>query len=92
MTQKRSFAPLLLCYKAHHLGVMPMNISKLMPGIGRDSTDRYSSLKRLLTVPLSERSAHLTESTFSSEMFDIKYGGSLPESDMSFDDMVYRSE
>ena len=72
----------------YHLGVMPTNISKLMSGIGRDKTDRYSSLKRLFMVPFSERSAHLNDSTFSSEMFDMKYGGSLPVSDMSFDDMV----
>ena len=72
----------------YHLGVMPMNISKLIPGIGRDKTDRYSSLKRLFIVPFSERSAHLNTNTFSSDMFDMKYGGSLPVSDISFDDMV----
>ena len=63
-----------------------------MPGIGRERTDKYSSLKRLLIVPFSERSAHLNSNTFSREMFDIKYGGSLPVSEMSFDDIVYRSE
>ena len=72
----------------YHFGVMPMNISKLMPGMGRDSTDKYSSLKRLFIVPFSDSSAHLNTNTFSSEMFDMKYGGSLPVSDMSFDDMV----
>ena len=71
---------------------MPMKISKLIPGIGRESTERYSSLKRLLTLPLSDRSAHLKLSTFSNEMFDMKYGGSLPVRDISFEDMVKRSE
>ena len=49
-----------------------MNISKLMPGIGRDRTERYSSLKRLLIVPFSERSAQRSDSSFSSEMLLIK--------------------
>ena len=75
-----------------HLGVMPINISKLMPGIGRDNTERYSSLKRLLIVPLSDSSAHFSVSTFSSEMFDMKYCGSLPVSEISFEDIVKRSE
>ena len=71
---------------------MPMNTSKLIPGIGRDNTERYSSLKRLLTVPLSERSAHFMLKTLSNDMFDMKYGGSFPVSEISFDDIVYRSE
>ena len=36
-----------------NLGVMPMNISKLMPGMGRDNTERYSSSNRLLMLPLA---------------------------------------
>ena len=40
-----------------NLGVMPMNISKLMPGMGRDNTERYSSSNRLLMLPFSDRSA-----------------------------------
>ncbi len=41
-----------------HFGRMPMKNSAFMRGIGRPSTDRYSSLKRLLTVAFSVRSAH----------------------------------
>ena len=74
-----------------HLGVMPRNISKLIPGIGRESTERYSSSKRLFIDPLSEMSAHLNTNTFSSEMLLIKYSGSLPESVMSLLDIVNRS-
>ena len=69
-----------------------MNISKLIPGIGRESTDRYSSLNRLLIVPFNDISAQLNDNTFSSEILLMKYGGSLPVSDISFDDMVKRSE
>lgn len=47
-----------------NLGVMPMNISKLMPGMGRDNTERYSSSNRLLMLPFSDRSAHRKESCF----------------------------
>ena len=41
-----------------HFGRMPMKNSAFMRGMGRPSTDRYSSLKRLLTVAFSVRSAH----------------------------------
>ena len=71
-----------------HLGVMAMNISKFMPGIGRESTERYSSLKRLLIAALMLRSAHLNENPLSRLMLLIKYGGSLPVSVLSFDDIV----
>ena len=59
---------------SYHLkwGVMERNISKLIPGMGRESTERYSSLKRLLTAPLIDRSAHLNVNPFSREMFDMK--------------------
>ena len=76
----------------HQWGVRDRNISKLIPGMGRERTERYSSLKRLLIAPFTERSAHLKLNSFSRDMFDIKYGGSLPVSDISLDDIVYRSE
>ena len=41
-----------------HFGRMPMKNSAFMRGMGLPSTDRYSSLKRLLTVAFSVRSAH----------------------------------
>ena len=41
-----------------HFGRMPMKNSAFMRGMGRPSTDRYSSLKRLLTVAFSVRSDH----------------------------------
>ena len=69
-----------------------MNISKLIPGIGRESTDKYSSLNRLFIVPFNDRSAQLSEKPFSRVMLLMKYSGSLPVSVMSFDDMVKRSE
>ena len=93
--QKRiAYPPKIACHlaKVYHFGVMPMKIPKLMPGIGRDKTERYSSLKRLFIVPLSERSAHLKWRLFSMAMLLIKYGGSFPVSDRSFDDIVNRSE
>jgi hypothetical protein len=74
-----------------HLGVMPMKNSKLMPGMGRDSTDKYSSLKRLLMAAFNEMSAQAGEHLFSSVTLLMKYDGSLPVSDMSFDDIVKRS-
>ena len=58
-----------------HLGVIPRKNSKFIPGIGRESTERYSSSKRLFTAPLSERSAHASEKRFSRVMLLIKYGG-----------------
>ena len=87
-------ADVVLCSAAehYHLGVMPRNISKLMPGMGRDKTDRYSSLKRLLMTPLRDISAQRNEKPFSSDMLLMKYSGSLPVSDMSFEDIVYLSE
>lgn len=48
-----------------HLGVMPIKNSKLIPGIGRDNTERYSSSKRLLTVPFKDKSAQRSENPFS---------------------------
>ena len=71
---------------------MPMKISKFMPGIGRESTERYSSLNRLLTAPLSDRSAHLSDTVRSSDMLLIKYGGSLPVRLKSLELIVKRSE
>ena len=56
-----------------NFGVIPKNTSKLIPGIGRDKTERYSSLKRLLTAPLIEKSAHLHETVFSKEILLMKY-------------------
>lgn len=79
-------------FVVYHLGVIPINISKLMPGIGRDNTDRYSSSNRLFIVPFSEMSAHLNDCTFSSVILLMKYGGNLPVRETSFDDIVYRSE
>ena len=76
----------------YHLGRIPTNISKLIPGIGCDKVEIYSSLKRLLTMPLREREAQEKLNCFSSSMLFIKYGGSLPVRDMSLLDMVYRSE
>ena len=75
-----------------NFGVIPKNTSKLIPGIGRDNTERYSSLKRLLTAPLIEMSAHLYDMVFSNAILLIKYSGSLPVSVTSLDDIVYRSE
>ena len=62
---------------------MPRKISKLMPGIGRERTDRYSSSKRLFIEPLRLKSAHDEENLFSKEMLFIKYSGSLPVSIIS---------
>ena len=76
----------------HHFGVIPKNTSKLIPGIGRDKTERYSSLKRLLIAPLMEKSAHLHETTFSKAILLMKYLGSLPVKVISLDDIVNRSE
>ena len=73
-----------------NFGVMPMNISKLIPGIGRESTERYSSLKRLFIVPLTDSVTFLSGILFSIERLFIKYGGSVPERDMSLLDIVYR--
>lgn len=56
----------------YHLGVMPTKNSKLMPGMGRESTERYSSSKRLLMLPFSERSAQLNEKSVSSDRLLIK--------------------
>ena len=76
----------------YHLGVMPIKNSKLMPGIGRESTERYSSFSRLFTAPLSDRSAHLSDTVRSRDMLLIKYGGSFPVRLMSLELMVKRSE
>ena len=53
-----------------------MKNSKFMRGIGRDSTETYSSLKRLLICPLSESSAQGSEKRFSSVRSFMKYGAS----------------
>lgn len=49
-----------------HLGRMSRNISKFIPGIGRPSTETYSSSKRFLTAALAEKSAQRAENSFSS--------------------------
>ena len=49
-----------------HLGWMSRNISKFIPGMGRPSTETYSSSKRFLTAALTERSAQRAENSFSS--------------------------
>ena len=77
-----------MTYYRRKLGVMEMNISKLIPGIGRERTDRYSSLKRLLMVPLMESSAQRRDIVRSKEMLLMKYGGKVPESERSLEDMV----
>ena len=81
-----------LPYYLLHLGVIPTNISKFIPGIGRDRTDRYSSSKRLFIEPLSEKSHQLNVKFFSSVMLLIKYSGSLPVRVISLLDIVKRSE
>ena len=48
-----------------HLGRMSRNISKFIPGMGRPSTETYSSSKRFLTAALTEKSAQRTENSFS---------------------------
>ena len=64
---------LIFSFQFLNFGVIPKNTSKLIPGIGRDNTERYSSLKRLLTAPLIENSAHLHETVFSKEILLMKY-------------------
>ena len=49
----------------YHLGVIPKNSWKLMPGIGRESTDIYSSLKRLFILNFMEISDHENFRSFS---------------------------
>ena len=49
-------------------------------------------MKRLLITPFADNSICFRGIDFSSEILLIKYGGSLPEREMSFDDIVYRSE
>ncbi len=46
----------------------------------------------ILSAPLIEKSAHLQETVFSRETLLMKYCGSFPVSEISFDDIVYRSE
>ena len=43
----------------YHLGVIPIKNSKLILGMGRESTDKYSSLNKLLMAPFNDKSAHL---------------------------------
>ena len=54
-----------------HLGLTLMKNSQFMRGMGRERTERYSSLKRLLIVALSERSARRNAKPFSSERLFI---------------------
>ena len=75
-------------YCLPHFGVMPKKISKFIPGIGRESTDRYSSLKRLFMEPFRERSAQRVENVFSNVILLMKYSGSVPVSMMSLLVMV----
>lgn len=49
-----------------HLGRMSRNISKFIPGMGRPSTETYSSSKRFLTAALTEKSAQRADNSFSS--------------------------
>ena len=51
--------------EAPYLRLIPRNISKLIPGMGRERTERYSSLKRLFTHPFTFMSAHLNANCFS---------------------------
>ena len=69
---------------------MLINNSKLMPGIGLDSTDKYSSLNKLLIAPFSDKSAHLVVIPFSIVRLFIKYEGSFPVNEISLDDIVCR--
>ena len=62
-----------------HLGRMSRKISKFKRGMGRASTERYSSLSRFLTAALTEKSAHGTAKSFSTDISFIKYGGTYPE-------------
>lgn len=72
----------------YHLGVMPRNSWKLMPGIGRESTDKYSSLKRLFMLNFNEISDQENCRSFSMVILLIKYSGSCPEREISLLDMV----
>ena len=75
-------------YLLPHLGVMPKKISKFIPGIGRESTDRYSSSKRLFMEPFKDMSAQRGENDFSNVMLLMKYSGNVPVSIMSLLVMV----
>ena len=68
---------------------MPTKNSKFIPGIGRDSTVTYRSLKRFLTASESDRSAHLKHSPFDKVTSFMKYGGTEPEIAVSLLDIVY---
>ena len=59
-----------------------------MPGMGRERTERYSSLKRLFIVPLTERVTLLRGTVRSIERLFIKYGGRVPERLISLLDIV----
>ena len=73
LTKKNMQHPLKKIFSSlYHLGVMPTKNSKLMPGMGRESTERYSSSKRLFIVPFSDKSAQRKRKSFSSEMLLIK--------------------
>lgn len=65
-------------YSFHHLGVIPTKISKLTPGIGRDSTDRYSSLKILFIEPFKDKSSHLNDVFFFYRNVTHKISGQFP--------------
>ena len=69
---------------------MPIKNSKLILGIGRDKTERYSSLNKLLTAPFNDSSTPFKELPLSRVKLLIKYSGSLPVNEMSFDVMVWR--
>ncbi len=63
MAQESGYHPPIFFFLPH-LGVIPIKNSKLIPGIGRDNTERYSSSKRLLTVPFKDKSAQRSENPF----------------------------
>ena len=69
---------------------MPMKNSTFMRGIGRAVTERYSSLKRLLTVPLSVVGPFQGESLVEREV--VHQVGRQPAAEvMSLLDMVSAS-
>ena len=61
-------AGLARCYfRLPQRGLMSRNTSKFMRGIGRESTDWYSSFNRFLTESFTEKYAQLNVKSFSSE-------------------------
>ena len=67
---------------------MPTKNWKLMRGIGRARTERYSSLKRLLILNFIEISDQENCRSFSMVILLIKYSGSFPEREISLLDIV----